>query len=180
MKRLWIVLFILMFSVFAVSAEGVDDQGNPNDPETNDRANACYEGGSMEGKCDTDWEWECGWHLIQFEYGLTERDEFPAWCISIIPPEIVPDELEGVVNNTPCKDIGIGWVVFPSSNYLPTGMYLLFSNNTCTTLSIDSPSVFTQPHVVANSVSSATALCVANGHTFDFGPIGDVYFCNND
>lgn len=122
LKRTIFTILIMLFSVMLVSADGVDDQGNPNDPDVNDRANACFEGGSMEGKCDTEWEWACGWHLIQFEYDLTTRDEFPAWCISIIPPEIVP---ASVVSRCTHGDNYI--------NYILIGDHLtFFSDSLCT------------------------------------------------
>jgi len=34
----------------------------PETPEDN----ACYAGGAMEYKCDTDWEWTCGWYLARW------------------------------------------------------------------------------------------------------------------
>jgi hypothetical protein len=47
-----------------------DDFGNANNPFTNQRANACYLGGSLAGICDTQWEWECGWGIIRVENGM--------------------------------------------------------------------------------------------------------------
>lgn len=62
--------------VFALA--GFDDQGSTNDPRANERANACYDGGTLAGQCDTQAEWDAGWYLIRFEYGLFGCDQFPA------------------------------------------------------------------------------------------------------
>lgn len=45
LKRTILTMLIMLFSVVLVSADGVDDQGNPNDPDVNNRANACFYGG---------------------------------------------------------------------------------------------------------------------------------------
>src|SRR5215510_1893 len=89
-KKLLVVPILLLVSII-VLAVGLDDQGNPNDPTVNERANACYEGGSMEGKCDTQWEWDGGWYLIRFQYGLISREDFPAQYAILLPP--LPQEV---------------------------------------------------------------------------------------
>jgi len=87
MKKLIIIVFIALLSVFMVVADGVDDRGQPNDPDTNDRANACYEGGSMEhAGCSTEWEWVCGWHLIRWE--ADGSYDMPVTCRILLPPEL--------------------------------------------------------------------------------------------
>lgn len=92
MKKILILIFIALLSVASVSADGVDDQGQANDPATNERANACFEGGSMEdANCTTEWEWTCGWYLIRWENDSSY--EVPATCQILIPPpveEVVP------------------------------------------------------------------------------------------
>lgn len=62
-----ILVLLILCGAFVASAQGVDDQGKPNDPVVNERANACFEGGSQEGRCVTDAEWTCGWYLIRWE-----------------------------------------------------------------------------------------------------------------
>jgi hypothetical protein len=69
-RLMLVVLLLALFSIGTSFAQGVDDQGNPNDPTVNDRANACYEGGELEGKCDTPEEWAGGWFLIRYRAGL--------------------------------------------------------------------------------------------------------------
>lgn len=87
MKRVLIVLAVAMFSVLVASAQGVDDKGQPNDPAVNERANACFEGGSLEGRCETDAEWTCGWYLIRWE--ADPGFERPEWCGPAEPVEVL-------------------------------------------------------------------------------------------
>lgn len=88
-----VIVILVLSSIFVYADAGFDDTGNPNDPDDNDRANACYEGGSMEGKCDEEIEWSAGWYLIRYEYGLLAREDVPSWVVWVIPPEVVPEEL---------------------------------------------------------------------------------------
>lgn len=62
-----------------------------NDPTTNADANACFEGGSLAGRCDSsdvngdglitdfdrDWMYTSGWYLIRWECSLITREEIP-------------------------------------------------------------------------------------------------------
>ncbi|MFN8377652.1 MAG: hypothetical protein U0452_03175 [Anaerolineae bacterium] len=102
MKRAKILKLCLVFvfallvvnGLIAAVGAGVDDQGNPNDPAVNERANACYAGGTMDGKCTNELEWQCSWYLIRFETGMISRAEFPAACAGLLPelpsPAAVP------------------------------------------------------------------------------------------
>jgi hypothetical protein len=89
LQRFFLVLLVLSSAILTFA---LDDQGNPNDPNDNDRANACYDDGSMAGKCLTDWDWEAGWYFIRFEYGLLSREEIPAQYAVLLPP--LPQEEE--------------------------------------------------------------------------------------
>lgn len=92
LKIFTVSLILVLASVTIVfAADGVDDNGNPNDPLINEDANACFGGGALEGKCDTDWEWTCGWHLIRYNEGVITADEFPLECSSLLPQELQPD-----------------------------------------------------------------------------------------
>ena len=112
LKRSFAAIMILILSSLLVLAEdGFDDQGDVNDPTDNDRANACYEGGSMDGKCDEEVEWQAGWYLIRYEFGMLTREEVPGWVVWVLPPEIVPEELAaaapaGVVQAPGCWNSG--------------------------------------------------------------------------
>jgi hypothetical protein len=99
MKRFLVLLFILLVSAFAVFAQ--DYEALPNDPRVNENANACAEGGQMEGKCnvdfdgngvvddyEVDWAWECGWHMIRLDAGMISRASLPEDCESLIDLDI--------------------------------------------------------------------------------------------
>jgi hypothetical protein len=86
-KKLLPIFVLCLLAVGVLAQEGVDDEGNPNNPNENDRANACYSGGTMEGKCDTEWEWVCGWYMIRFDAGLFTREEIPFTCAVLLPAE---------------------------------------------------------------------------------------------
>lgn len=69
-----------------------------NDPRTNPDANACFVGGSMVGKCDSDLLWNIGWYLIRFEQGLITEGQVPdqyKW--------ILPKESDSGIQPTPTK-----------------------------------------------------------------------------
>jgi hypothetical protein len=88
-------LLIAVAATIVIAEKGYDDQGNVNDPRVNPRANACYEGGSLEGKCDTDIEWIAGWYLIRYEYMMISRSEFPKYLEWVLPPEVSPNQAVG-------------------------------------------------------------------------------------
>jgi hypothetical protein len=89
LKQLIVMLLVLLSISGAVMAEaGFDDEGNPNNPAVNERANACYEGGSLEGKCDTQEEWDAGWYLIRYQVNMISRENFPIQYIWILPPVV--------------------------------------------------------------------------------------------
>lgn len=91
LKKLILLIYIaFLIGTVVIAQTGLDDQGKPNDPNENERANACYEGGSMEDKCDTDWEWMCGWYIIRLDpQNEASRAEFPPACINLLPPQII-------------------------------------------------------------------------------------------
>lgn len=74
MKRASLLLLVLV--VLAVLSGGVSAQ------EESPAENACNPGGLMEGKCDTEWEWECGYYLAQFFEGKIAS--VPATCQSLV------------------------------------------------------------------------------------------------
>jgi hypothetical protein len=98
LQRFLLVLLVFSTSILALA---LDDQGNPNDPNDNDRANACYDDGSMAGKCLTDLDWEAGWYFIRFEYGLLSREEIPAQYAVLLPPLPEDENEDGVATETP-------------------------------------------------------------------------------
>jgi hypothetical protein len=124
-KKLFFVLLVFSFSILAFA---LDDQGNPNDPNVNERANACYEDGSMAGKCDSDWEWEGGWYLIRFQSGLISRADFPAQYAILLPPLLMETGEQTLVLGPPIAEAGgcqfitpAGYVDFGTGNLLYPG-----------------------------------------------------------
>jgi len=176
-KHLLITILIIVTSSSLTLAEtGFDDQDNINDPTVNERANACYEGGSMAGKCDSQVEWDAGWFLIRYELGLLTREEIPAGFIWVLPPEVVPESLAivSVVPNT-CIMVGAGsYMDFSSGNFL-TGFIPIYDDANCTTTSrVESSNAF----VYAADLASANTICINNGQPGVGGANGDAFWCN--
>lgn len=92
--RLLGFMMVVVSVWFAGGSFAQDDQGNPNDPALNERANACFAGGSLEGKChttdadangviddlDVAFMWWCGWYIIRAEQGLLRAEDTPEGC----------------------------------------------------------------------------------------------------
>lgn len=147
-KILALVLVLLLGISIVGAADGVDDQGNPNDPAVNDNANACFEGGSLEDKCVTEWEWECGWHLIRLEEGLISESLFPSWC-NILIQEGPPHTSIGcqVVIGPFHFDFGDSNIIAPPA--------IAYSDPDCTQFAYEFPFFL----VYATSIEEANALC---------------------
>lgn len=119
MKKLYL-LSLVCLAMFAMSAvvllaqTTVDDRGNPNDPATNPRANVCYTGGSLAGKCDEEWKWVCGWGIARVEKGIFNRAVLSAECQNLMPalePTYTPPakESKGAGNDS----------IFPTTTPMP-------------------------------------------------------------
>jgi hypothetical protein len=46
--------------------------------------NECYDGGTLENQCNTEWEWNAGWYLAQYNQGRLSRAEIPEIYRSIL------------------------------------------------------------------------------------------------
>jgi hypothetical protein len=171
-----LVTIILLSSSLFVHAISVDDEGALNDPNENGRANACYVGGSMEGQCLTEWDWEGGWYLIRFEFGLISRENFPAQFAILLPQEIV--ETPEVVVEEPSVINCLGPVYsvfffnFGSSNKIvsPQG----YSDPACSVPYTTITSTF-----VYTTAGSADALAICGfpwGNANSVGP--NIYACS--
>lgn len=72
----------------ADSGIAIPDWCNPN-TQQDDSDNACA-GGLLDARCETDWEWICGYYLQQWEDagGWNGNYAFPDWCDpdSLLPP----------------------------------------------------------------------------------------------
>lgn len=85
MKRsitLVMVCLLLLISLLTAQAALADDSDTavPLDPE----ANACFDGGTLAGKCDTEDMWVAGWLLVRVEHGVLDPHDLPdeyAWIL---------------------------------------------------------------------------------------------------
>jgi len=98
-KRLFVLVLLLLLFCLAVASFA---QTN-NDPNFNEDANACFEGGTLAGVCnvtdadrdgdvdesDIEWMWTCGWYLIRADYGLIDRADIPLEGCEL-PERIIP------------------------------------------------------------------------------------------
>ncbi len=92
MKRstvLVMVCLLLLMSLLAAQAALADDSGEavPLDPE----ANACFDGGTLAGKCDTEDMWVAGWLLVRVEHGVLDPHDVPdeyAWILRSLVSDI--------------------------------------------------------------------------------------------
>lgn len=73
-------IIVLIIGLAILLHDGLDDDGLPNLPLFNERANACYAGGSLAGSCATETDWQCGWAWIRLENGMITRDDLPQEC----------------------------------------------------------------------------------------------------
>lgn len=160
MKRqiLFVLMFAIALTVGTAFVYALDDQGNVNDPATNERANACFEDGSMAGECDTDWEWTCGWYMIRYENGIFGSSQIPAFCNSLlgteevsIPPTPVADVCAGPV-------FGFAYIYFGAANFLGSPVQV-YSDSACTITYSPAPiSVAYAP----SGVAEASTICSTN------------------
>lgn len=57
---------------------GYDDQGLPNVPRANLRANACFGAGTLVEECTDERDWRVGWHLIRLQTGVLDCSQVPS------------------------------------------------------------------------------------------------------
>jgi len=189
MKRLIPLILIFVLATFsALAADGVDDRGNPNNPEVNDRANACFDGGSMAGKCDStdidgdgeieqgevDWHYTCGWFMIRFEEGLFTREEIPLTCLSLLPsePKPEPQEVTAVqANGVPagCYTDGLDSLQWPGG--AGPSLADIFSGTTCSGAGFPVTVVFAASQTKANNACGGLGVLIIS-----LGK-GDFYIC---
>lgn len=184
MKRQYVLLLVLAIMVsMGTIIFALDDEGNANDPAINERANACYEDGTMAGKCATDWEWTCGWYLIRFDSGLMSREQVPAFCESLLPALPESSTSSSKKDNSSSGGggkcvgpiYGFAYVNFGSSNFLASP-YTIYDDPDCT--STYSPGgndlAYSESGLVA-----AQAICDAKSPGTDaFLLDNNVYVCN--
>jgi hypothetical protein len=173
-KKSLYILILMSMSIFNVSAKAsIDDWGNPNSPQDNERANACYDGASMEGKCDTEWAWVCGWYIIRFDDGIYTNEQVPAACTSLITTHTpVPALPPG--GGCQQYDIAGFYVDFGSGYFLASGHPASTIDSTCTILNA------THHLNIVYAPAGTNALSRCNDHGTYTNAIllyGDVYRC---
>lgn len=96
-NSLFLIVVLLLAIVSTSFAQTI------NDPNVNDDANACFEGGSLDGFCnitdadsngivdeiDIEWMWTCGWYLIRADYAMINRADIPLDGCEL-PERIIP------------------------------------------------------------------------------------------
>lgn len=168
LKKLFIILFILSFSLLAFA---LDDEGETNDPTTNDRANACYDPGRT---CTTNWDWEAGWYFIRFEYGMISRENFPPQYAVVLPA--LPEDVEAAAGaGAGCQSGPSDYLFFGPGNFVPSGSPV-FMDAACTTPTggVTGSAAF----VWASTPTEANNICIAHG--FDgANPVrGNLHHCH--
>lgn len=109
MKNLVITLIVLLLTVSSVYSQ----QGNESPTD-----NVCNPNGALDGKCDSEWEWACGWYLARFYEGTISS--VPSYCqilVDTLPeqyrrpgalaynPPFLPDE--GTAQDNACNPGGV-------------------------------------------------------------------------
>lgn len=86
-------MLVLLIALFALTlASAAQEETVTELPEDN----ACYAGGSLEGKCDwptdaeDEWAWTCGWYIARAENGVIWRADVPEWCNYFTNPAFTP------------------------------------------------------------------------------------------
>lgn len=88
MRTIWILALLCLLFGLTLASAAQTVEGSPED-------NACYTGGSLEGRCDwpTDaedaWAWHCGWYIARVDIGVFTVNDVPAWCNYFVAPQIV-------------------------------------------------------------------------------------------
>lgn len=61
--------------------------------------NACFPGGSMDGRCENELHWNAGWYLAHVEAGLIRPQDVPSqftWAVaSLLPAPVVSNNTSG-------------------------------------------------------------------------------------
>lgn len=173
-KVVWIIL-ILLFALPLSMATAQDPAPNTT------QDNACYEGGSMAGKCDTEWEWVCGWYLARWEANggwNAVGNSLNNACASLLPPR--PAENFATDSSGSAVVAGPGCIPFFGGFYVnfvgfsiaaPT---IIYDDTNCT----NDVSMIGTALVYAADIVAAEALCQ---NTFGLAvfnnPAPNIYTC---
>lgn len=184
MKKLFFVVAMLMLvsGVMLMSATPTYAEepavGTPED-------NACNPGGVMEGKCDTDWEWGCGYYLARWisAGGWGGNYAMNTDCVSLLPPvPVVAVTEDGSVAGVDAAQVA---AIIEICKIFGGGEYCLYSNQTGTQATVATGVIFADSIFHNNGLGdancppvppTATALNIS-GATTGFNPVG---FTNNE
>jgi hypothetical protein len=153
-----------------------DDGGLPNDPLVNEDANACYAGGSLEGKCaldgdgngvvddyEADWAWNCGWHVIRLDAGMIGENDVPAWCAGLV-------NYARICYTSPISSLSLQYIGPPNTG----GNLLIYGTSDCTGPSASSPYLAL---IYASTNAEANAACLALDPTsLGVAPVSELFF----
>lgn len=177
--RVAIILGLFCGLLILAGSSLAQDPPEPNTPADN----ACYTGGDMEGKCDTDWEWRCGWHLARWQADGGWFGAYPMLdeCVSLLPPRPVVDRQQQqpaapmVFPSAGCIATAVDFLDF-GGGFAVAAPYPLYPDATCGMTIV---TVFGLNHVYAPPPFNADLLCqIAFGQNVANGPLGDnVYQC---
>lgn len=104
------VLIVMLISILAILLISLSLAQTSNNPNLDDTANACFDGGSLEGTCNTTdvdrdgdidqddqaWLWRCGWYLVRVEYGIFSNDILNGICTESVQSMIANSQGNGV------------------------------------------------------------------------------------
>ncbi len=158
---LLVILLVFIVPISMVSAQqpttGTPAIGSPED-------NACNVGGKMEGKCDSEWAWSCGWYLARYYSGLFTRQQVIATCQMLLPVPVAAPSTSSAAGFSPaCFTHSVPGVQHDENfNGVPNSV-----NNVVGTISQNGTCSggfnFNRTYVVASSMGDANGICVALG-----------------
>ncbi|MDW8171622.1 MAG: hypothetical protein RML73_03975 [Anaerolineae bacterium] len=172
-SRACLLIFVMLIAIMVSAQEDSD----PLNPRTNAGANACYTGGSMDGRCEDEYLWIAGWYLIRLEHDVLRWDDLPEGYRWLRPrPVFQPQQETGQESQL----IGTCYNSIDSSRSLrlslgvKRGSFLHYTSPNCAGIS--------EAMTIAQSAEACTALglnpSIWNDGPFYGLPSGAYYVCN--
>lgn len=153
--------------------------------------NACNEGGSMAGQCESVWAWQCGWYVAQWVNagGWSGNYPIPSECSIGLPPVHVKSSITSPGSPpVQAQYPSAGCVSYHSGNYVNfyggwalSTSYPLFTNANCTNEYADSilgPVLGSGRLVYAPAPYDANQLCQEAFGSNAASNYGLVYSCH--
>lgn len=169
-KYIYAVLLLLLALLVSITYASTET------PSESPQENACYAGGSLEGKCnwpteaETAWAWACGWYIARIERGASPVGSAPDWCglsAGDNPLVIPPVFLGACYSYTGDTDSDIRFIA-PPNTY---GNVIRYSNldGSCATINI------TLTVVYALDAAAALETCVSLNASYTIVSNLDIY-----